>query len=93
MKESFVYILSNKYRTTFYIRVTSNLSKRLVSHHDGTASVFTKKYQTVNLVYFEVYSDINQAIAREKQLKNWRKQWKVDLIIKVNPKLKTLDYP
>ena len=92
MKESFVYILSNKYRTTFYIGVTSNLSKRLEEHHDGTASNFTKKYQTINLVYFEVFSDINQAIAREKQLKNWPKEWKLDLIKKENPILKTIDY-
>lgn len=92
MKESFVYILSNKYRTTFYIGMTSNLSKRLVSHHDGTASVFTKKYQIIYMVYFEVFSDINQAIAREKQLKNWRKEWKLDLIKKDNPTIKTLNY-
>lgn len=93
MKESFVYILLNKYRTAFYIGVTSNLSKRLVSHHDGTASVFTKKYKTIDLVYFEVFSDISQAIAREKQLKNWHKEWKVDLIKEENPNMKTLNYP
>ncbi|WP_299105017.1 GIY-YIG nuclease family protein [uncultured Tenacibaculum sp.] len=92
MKRSFVYILTNKYRTTFYIGVTSNLSKRLFEHHNGTASKFTKKYNVVALVYFEEFSDINQAIAREKQLKNWRKEWKINLIREINPTLSTLKY-
>ena len=76
MKSSHVYILTNKYRTTFYIGVTANLSKRLEEHYDETASKFTKKYGTKNLIYFEEFSDIEQAISREKQLKNWRKEWK-----------------
>ncbi len=89
MKQSYVYILTNKYRTTFYIGVTSNLQKRLIEHANGIGSVFTKKYNIINLIYFEEFSDINQAIAREKQLKNWRKEWKLNLIRKLNP---TLDY-
>jgi putative endonuclease len=70
MKYSFVYIITNKYRTTFYIGITSNLSKRIVEHALGEGSKFTKKYNLVNLVYFERFTDINQAIEREKQLKN-----------------------
>ncbi|WP_422351448.1 GIY-YIG nuclease family protein [Flagellimonas sp.] len=92
MENSYVYIMTNKYRTTFYIGVTSNLSKRVVEHQMGNGSKFTKKYNLVELIYYETYSDIEQAIAREKQLKNWRHEWKINLIKKTNPKLKTLDY-
>ncbi|WP_366942415.1 GIY-YIG nuclease family protein [uncultured Tenacibaculum sp.] len=91
MKQSFVYILTNTYRTTFYIGVTSNLEKRILEHKQGIGSAFTKKYNLSDLIYFEKFSDIHQAISREKQLKNWRKEWKINLIKKVNPVLKTLD--
>jgi len=84
--------MTNKYRTTFYIGVTSNLHKRIIEHAEGVGSKFTGKYQLTDLVYFEVYSDINQAIAREKQLKNWRHDWKLNLIKEQNPTLETLDY-
>ena len=66
MKLSYVYILTNQYRTTFYIGVTANLSKRLGEHYEGTASKFTKKYNLKDLIYFETFSDIEQAIVREK---------------------------
>ncbi|WP_235835907.1 GIY-YIG nuclease family protein [Cognatitamlana onchidii] len=79
MKSSHIYILTNKYRTTFYIGVTGNLSKRLEEHYEGTASKFTKKYNLKDLIYFETFSDIEQAIAREKQLKNWRKKMEVEI--------------
>ena len=92
MQNSYVYILTNKYRTTFYIGVTANLSKRLYEHYEGIASKFTKKYQTIDLIYYEVFSDVERAIAREKQLKNWHKEWKLNLIREKNPTLKTLDY-
>ncbi len=92
MQKSYIYILTNKYRTTFYIGVTANLSKRLEEHYDETGSKFTKKYNTKHLIYFETFLDIEQAIAREKQLKNWRKEWKLNLIKTINPTLKTLDY-
>ncbi|RDY62054.1 GIY-YIG nuclease family protein [Flagellimonas nanhaiensis] len=91
MKQSFVYIMTNKYRTTFYIGVTSDLSKRIVEHHEGNGAKFTKKYNLKDLVYFEVFSDIKQAIAREKQLKNWHREWKINLIKEQNPTLRTLD--
>lgn len=92
MQTSYVYILTNKYRTTFYIGVTANLSKRLNEHYDEITSKFTKKYNIKDLIYFETFLDINQAIAREKQLKNWHKEWKLNLIKTINPTLKTLDY-
>lgn len=92
MQSSYVYILTNKYRTTFYIGVTANLSKRLEEHYNEKASIFTKKYNLKDLIYFETFSDINQAIAREKQLKNWHKEWKLNLIKTKNPTLETLEF-
>ncbi|MFC4723079.1 GIY-YIG nuclease family protein [Geojedonia litorea] len=92
MKSSYIYILTNNYRTTFYVGVTANLSKRIEEHHIENASKFTKKYNIKDLIYFEEFSDIEQAIAREKQLKNWHKEWKLNLIKTINPTLKTLDY-
>ena len=92
MKSSYVYLLSNKYGTTFYIGATTNLDKSLSEHHDETASKYTKKYSIKYLVYFETFTDIEQAIAREKQLKNWHKEWKLNLIKTINPTLKTLEY-
>ena len=92
MKTSFVYILSNKKRTTLYIGVTSNLQKRLNEHQSKNGSVFTKKYNITDLIYFESFSDVNQAIKREKQLKNWHREWKWNLILEYNPNLNTLTY-
>lgn len=90
MRTSYVYIMANTYRTTFYIGVTANLNRRIVNHNDGKGSEFTKKYNLTDLIYFEEFTEINQAIKREKQLKNWRKEWKINLIKKLNPSLKTL---
>lgn len=84
--------MTNKYRTTFYIGVTADLSKRMVEHGEGKGSRFTEKYSLTDLVYFETFVDINQEIAREKQLKNWHYDWKINLIREQNPKLETLDY-
>jgi len=84
--------MTNKYRTTFYIGVTSNLSKQITEHRSGKGSKFTKKYKLVDLIYFETFSGIDQAISREKQLKNWHHDWKLNLIKEQNPKLQTLDY-
>ncbi|WP_275314969.1 GIY-YIG nuclease family protein [Tenacibaculum bernardetii] len=92
MKQSYIYILANKYRTTFYIGVTVNLSKRIIEHKESVASKFTKKYNVIDLIYFEEFTDINKAIVREKQLKNWYKEWKLNLIKELNPTLKKLDY-
>lgn len=82
--------MTNKYRTTFYIGVTNDLHKRIVEHQNGIGSEFTRKYYLKDLIYFEKFTDINQAISREKQLKNWHKDWKINLIKKSNPTLKTL---
>ncbi len=82
--------MTNTYRTTFYVGVTSDLTKRVTEHHNGTGSEFTKKYNLKDVIYFEEFSAIDQAIAREKQIKNWKKEWKLNLIKKKNPGLKTL---
>ena len=65
--------MTNKYRTTFYVGVTSDLYRRVSEHQNGIGSSFTSKYNLFDLIYFEEYSDIKQAIAREKQIKNWKK--------------------
>ena len=81
-----VYILSNFARTVFYTGVTNNLVTRLLQHRNNE-STFTAKYKCHFLVYYEDYSDIRNAIAREKQLKNWKREWKIELIRKENPDL------
>jgi len=90
MKQSYVYILANQFRTTFYIGVTSDLKIRIQQHIDGRGSKFTSKYNIKYLVYFEEFTDINQAILREKQLKNWHHAWKIELIKESNPTIDTL---
>ena len=79
--------MSNTNRTTFYIGVTGNLKERIADHKNGIGSGFTSKYELKDLVYYEEFPDINQAIDREKQLKNWHRQWKINLIQSVNPKM------
>ena len=86
----YVYILTNWDDSVLYIGVTSNLSKRLYEHRNHLADGFTKKYNVYKLVYFEETTDVNSAIAREKQLKGWTRKKKNDLIIKVNPEWKDL---
>ncbi len=91
MQTSYIYIITNKYRTTFYVGVTSNLQKRITEHQNDIGSVFTKKYNLKYLIHYEEFSSINQAISREKQIKNWRKDWKLNLIKEKNPNLETLE--
>jgi putative endonuclease len=90
MKGGNVYIVTNKNRTTFYIGVTSDLKTRIADHKNGFGSDFSTKYNLTDLVYYEDFPDIYQSIDREKQLKNWHRQWKVNLIRSVNPELKDL---
>ena len=87
MNSGCVYIMSNKNRTTLYIGVTSNLATRVLEHRNGTGSKFTSKYNCFDLIYFEYYPSIVVAIAREKQLKNWHRDWKINLIKSENPEL------
>ncbi|MDX1828793.1 MAG: GIY-YIG nuclease family protein [Lutibacter sp.] len=87
MKESYIYITSNKNRTVLYIGVTSDLIKRIEDHKNGKGSIFTKKYNVNELLYFEKFNAINLAISREKQLKKWHSDWKWNLIKESNPNL------
>lgn len=75
---------------TLYLGVTNDLERRVYEHKSDLIEGFSKKYQCHKLVYFEEYGDIDQAIEREKQLKNWHRKWKVDLIKTINPQLKDL---
>ena len=75
-----VYIMGNHHLTVFYIGVTSDLQSRVWQHKQGEGGVFTKKYNCHILLYYEDYQHINKAIEREKQLKNWHKDWKRNLI-------------
>ena len=77
---------------TLYIGVTSDLIKRIWEHKEDQADGFTKKYGVHTLVHFEVFGDIKSAIEREKQLKRWHRQWKINLIEEHNPDWKDL-YP
>ncbi len=90
MKKGFIYIISNKSRTTFYIGVTSELKIRIAKHTEGIGSSFTTQYKLTDLVYFEEFPNIVQAIYREKQLKNWHREWKLNLIKSINPDMKDL---
>jgi len=85
MKSGFVYILASKRNGTLYIGVTSNLIQRIWQHKNHSVEGFTATHAVTQLVYFEQYDDINEALAREKQLKNWTRKWKQDLIEKENP--------
>jgi putative endonuclease len=89
-KQGHIYIMTNHYRTTFYIGVTSDLKSRIWQHINGEGSAFVKKYKLYDLVYFEYFQRITDAIDREKQLKNWHQDWKINLIKSVNPEMKDL---
>ncbi|MHC4570340.1 MAG: GIY-YIG nuclease family protein [Planctomycetota bacterium] len=85
MGQYFVYMLASKRNGTLYIGVTNNLLKRVHQHKEGVAEGFTQKYNVHNLVYYEVFNRIQDAITREKRMKKWERAWKVELIEKSNP--------
>ena len=89
LTNAFVYIMSNKHATTFYVGVTNDLERR-VREHKNNESIFTSQYNLHSLVYYEILSDINTAIRREKQLKGWRREWKIKLNQTENPVFKDL---
>jgi putative endonuclease len=70
---------------TLYIGVTSDLLKRVFEHKNNLVDSFTQKYEVHNLIYFEVTSDVHAALEREKRLKHWKREWKINLIEKENP--------
>ena len=89
MKQYFVYITTNK-SGTLYIGVTSNLKKRIWEHKNKIVDGFTKKYNIDKLIYYEQTENVMSAIEREKQLKKWNRQKKINLINKINSKWKDL---
>ena len=86
----YVYILTNKWNSVLYIGVTNNLAQRIWSHKEKFVEGFTNKYNVTKLVYVEEYSLIKDAIAREKQLKKYRREKKIKLIESMNPQWKEL---
>ncbi|NVD26561.1 GIY-YIG nuclease family protein [Parasphingorhabdus flavimaris] len=84
------YIMTNKPRGLPYIGVTSDLLKRIYQHREGIADGFTKRYNLNKLVLFEQFGTMERAILREKQLKRWHRQWKLNLIEATNPRWRDL---
>lgn len=82
--------MSNHTRNVFYVGITGNLVRRVREHKQGVGGRFTFKYKCFDLIYYEDFHEVINAIAREKQLKKWKRNWKIRLIQKENPDLKDL---
>ena len=89
-KEYYVYIMASKRDGVLYVGVTNDLYRRVLEHKNNVVKGFTQRYFVHRLVYFEQTEDIYSAIAREKQLKNWKRDWKIKLIKRYNPEWKDL---
>jgi len=89
-KQFYVYIMANKPNGTLYVGVTSSLVQRIWQHKNKVIEGFTSKYGVDRLVYYEVHQAVESAIVREKQIKKWRRIWKIELIEKQNPNWKDL---
>ncbi len=84
-KSFYVYILASERNGTLYLGVSSDLVKRIWEHREGLFEGFTKKYGIKHLVWFEVHAEAMSAITREKQLKKWNRDWKINMIQQENP--------
>ncbi|MDP1788437.1 GIY-YIG nuclease family protein [Nitrosomonas sp.] len=89
-KQPTIYILASGYNGTLYIGVTSHLIQRVWQHKQDLVEGFTKRYGVHFLVYYEMHEEVLAAIQRKKQLKKWNRQWKINLIEKMNPAWKDL---
>ena len=87
---SYIYFLSNHYNNVLYVGVTNDIVRRIAEHKAKINKGFTYKYNCDKLVYYEIYTLMTDAIAREKQLKNWKREWKNKLINDFNPEWKDL---
>ena len=85
LKKGYLYILASRRNGTLYVGVTSDLVRRIGEHKQKLLDGFTKEYAVSNLVYFETFQDIREAIIREKQIKGWKRKWKTELIQSNNP--------
>ena len=90
MHNYYVYILTNWNNKVMYVGVTNNLQRRIAEHKSKLIEGFTKKYNVNKLVYYEHTTDINSAIAREKEIKGWKRYKKDELVVSINPKWKDL---
>ena len=90
MKKGYVYLLASKKNGTLYVGVTSDLPRRLHEHQNGLVEGFTKRYGIKLLVWYEEHDTITDAIAREKSIKKYTRQWKINLIEQSNPDWKPL---
>jgi|HubBroStandDraft_3_1064219.scaffolds.fasta_scaffold268938_1 putative endonuclease len=80
-----VYIMASRRNGTLYVGVTNNITLRAYQHRIGAGGEFTRKYGVARLVWYELHSDINEAIIREKRIKKWERRWKLELIESFNP--------
>jgi putative endonuclease len=85
LQQYFVYIMTNKPNGVLYVGITNDLINPVYQHKNNLADGFTKKYHLHRLIYYENTNDVYEAIAREKRLKKWHRQWKIDLINQFNP--------
>ena len=83
--KGYIYFMTNPSNKVLYIGVTNSLKRRVEEHFEGQGAAFTSKYICSKLVYYETFSDIEQAIAREKQLKHFKRSWKDELVYSLNP--------
>ena len=90
---TWVYILTNAHHTTLYVGSTSNLAERMDQHASGDSKSFTGRYNLTKLIWFEEFSDYTEAYAFERKLKRWRRDWKDELIEKMNPAWANLEPP
>ncbi|MFA6096304.1 MAG: GIY-YIG nuclease family protein [Candidatus Paceibacterota bacterium] len=86
----YLYIMTNKFNTVLYTGVTNNLARRVYEHKNKTIKGFTSRYNITKLVYYEIYNNINDAIAREKQIKGGSRKKKINLIKNMNPEFRDL---
>ena len=85
MLQYYVYILASAKYGTLYVGITSDLIGRVYQHKEKLVDGFTKKYRVHQLVYYEIHGDVHEAILREKQIKKWNRDWKINLIERENP--------
>ena len=86
----YIYILTNKYKTIFYVGVTNDLYRRTLEHKAKINQGFSEKYNASYLVYYELFFNIKDAVKREERLKRWNRKWKIELIETFNPQWQDL---
>ncbi|WKK73519.2 GIY-YIG nuclease family protein [Marivirga salinae] len=89
-KGGYVYIQSNFSRSVLYVGSTSNLCNRSFQHKNGEGSEFTTTYKCTDLIYYEFHKTIDKAILRERRIKKWKREWKINLIKEMNPTFRDL---